>query len=290
MDYALGEYLKRASKSEYFKNTVFMLLGDNGAAGRNPKMSAVEERLGLQFFHTPLVIYAPGAGLAGEVRTVPGSQYDLVPTAAGAAGLALENRTLGRNLLDARFDDRRLAFMEIPVGAGMHSVVVGEEYCLHVHPDGGAERLYRFAGSRLDDLSAQQPADAQRLREMALGIFHTARYMLYNNTPGAGEMRVFLRNALYTLLVVGLVAATQAFLMSSRLHRGGADRRPAPAPRHRAGLRHGPAGRRPPVLRDEAHQGQDARRVARDDNPTGAICSRCSSRSRRRSRTRTPAA
>ncbi|MHC4958501.1 MAG: LTA synthase family protein [Planctomycetota bacterium] len=184
MDYALGEYMKRASKSEYFKNTIFMLLGDNGAAGRGPTMSAVEERLGLQFFHTPLVIHAPGADLGGEVRSVPGSQYDLVPTAAGAAGLALENRTLGRNLLDKRYDDRRLAFMEIPIGAGMHSVVVGEEYCLHVHPAGGDAPLYRFAASRLDDLSAQQPADAQRLKEMATGIFHTARYMLYNNAPG----------------------------------------------------------------------------------------------------------
>ena len=48
-------------------------------------MSAVEERLGLQFFHTPLVIHAPGADLGGEVRSVPGSQYDLVPTADMAA-------------------------------------------------------------------------------------------------------------------------------------------------------------------------------------------------------------
>ncbi|MHC4941319.1 MAG: LTA synthase family protein, partial [Planctomycetota bacterium] len=38
MDYALGEYLKMAAKAPYFENTIFLLLGDNGAAGRGPRM------------------------------------------------------------------------------------------------------------------------------------------------------------------------------------------------------------------------------------------------------------
>ena len=45
------------------------------------------------------------------------------------------------------------------------------------------------------------------------------------------------------------------------LRRGGADRRPAPAPGHRAGLRAGHLRRPPAVLLDEAGQGPDPRRT-----------------------------
>ena len=47
------------------------------------------------------------------------------------------------------------------------------------------------------------------------------------------------------------------------VRRGGPDRRAAPAPRHRAGLRAGEPGRPPPLLRHEAGQGPHARRPAR---------------------------
>ena len=46
------------------------------------------------------------------------------------------------------------------------------------------------------------------------------------------------------------------------LRRGGPDRRPAPAPRHRPGLRAGHLHRPPAVLLDEAGQGPDPRRAA----------------------------
>ena len=46
------------------------------------------------------------------------------------------------------------------------------------------------------------------------------------------------------------------------LRRGGADRRPAPAPGHRAGLRAGDLRRPPPLLHHEAGQGPDPGRAA----------------------------
>ena len=46
------------------------------------------------------------------------------------------------------------------------------------------------------------------------------------------------------------------------VRRGGADRRPAPAPGHRAGLRAGHLRRPPAVLLDEAGQGPDPRRAS----------------------------
>ena len=78
------------------------------------------------------------------------------------------------------------------------------------------------------------------------------------------------------------------------VRRGGPDRRPAPAPRHRAGLRAGHLRRPPAVLRHEAgqgpHPGRAARRAARRRPTTCPGSWRSSSRSARRWPTPTPGA
>ena len=72
------------------------------------------------------------------------------------------------------------------------------------------------------------------------------------------------------------------------LRRGGADRRPAPAPRDRPRLRAGRLLRPPPLLRDEARQGPDPGLPPRRPRPRRGATSPASWRSSRRSPRRSP--
>jgi phosphoglycerol transferase MdoB-like AlkP superfamily enzyme len=71
-DYALSKFFERAEKSSYFKNTIFVILGDH-TEGKTTKRSIFER------FQVPCLIYAPNIIKPGEIN-ISTSQLDIVPT------------------------------------------------------------------------------------------------------------------------------------------------------------------------------------------------------------------
>ncbi len=91
-DYALGKFLARAEKSEYWKNTLFLVVADHDSRVYGDTLVPIKH------FHIPALI----TGLGGEIR--PGvyskvsSQIDLPPTLFSLMGIASEHPMIGRDL------------------------------------------------------------------------------------------------------------------------------------------------------------------------------------------------
>jgi hypothetical protein len=106
---------------------------------------------------------------------------DLLPTIAGlAAPAGYTNTTLGRNLRDPQFYDRRYAFTfthrNIPeIG------LISENYYFRMNADGSKKLLIDTTHEAGRDVLQQQPGVARRMEELTTAIDETDKYMLYHN-------------------------------------------------------------------------------------------------------------
>ncbi len=89
-DYALGQFIESARQSDYWDNTVFLVLADHNSRVYGSQLVPVER------FHVPGVIL----GGSIEPRRVTGvsSQIDLLPTLLSLVGISSEHPAIGRDL------------------------------------------------------------------------------------------------------------------------------------------------------------------------------------------------
>ena len=183
MDHSVGYFMQLAKQSGYFDNTIFIFYGDHGITGYGGKHTPqFESDYILTGFHTPLLFYAPKLITQPSVNHSPASEVDLLPTIAGlAAPNGYVNTTLGRDLRDPQFADRRYAFTifhrQIPeIG------LIGEETYFRMNADGSKKTLIdTHANDAGRDVLQQQPGVARRMEELTTAIHETAKYMLYHN-------------------------------------------------------------------------------------------------------------
>ncbi len=129
LDWCIGQFMLRARQEAYFKNTVFAFIGDHGIIGATgPHLPRAWQDLAITQGHTPLLIYAPGRVAPRRVDSWA-QQVDVLPTLASLVGIGYRNTTLGRDLLDARFDATRVAFEFQFTGPGEAGVLV-DQYLL----------------------------------------------------------------------------------------------------------------------------------------------------------------
>jgi phosphoglycerol transferase MdoB-like AlkP superfamily enzyme len=89
-DYAIGEFFKKAKASEYYKDTIFLVVADHDIRVRGEDLVPVKN------FHIPGLIL--GADLtAKKIKTVA-SQIDLPTTLLSLAGIETKTPMIGRDL------------------------------------------------------------------------------------------------------------------------------------------------------------------------------------------------
>ncbi|MCU7951645.1 MAG: LTA synthase family protein, partial [gamma proteobacterium symbiont of Bathyaustriella thionipta] len=94
-DWALGEFFKSIKSKPYYKETLFVILGDHGF-GVKPQISDID----LLRFHVPLLLIAPGLTEEyGKRITTVATQVDVVPTAVGLLGKPFVHQCWGRDIL-----------------------------------------------------------------------------------------------------------------------------------------------------------------------------------------------
>lgn len=176
-DYCVEQFMKAAAQESYFRNTVFVFVGDHGVSGDARALYPpvwTEHRLTDE--HVPLLFYAPYL-LEPQRRHEVVSQIDVLPTIAGLLHQPYTNSTLGRDLLDpAKKND----FAFITNTAGTIGMVTNDFYYFRNlnFPDEQLVPMHSGADS-------WPPArrDSMR-RELALfttAFFETARFLIMNN-------------------------------------------------------------------------------------------------------------
>lgn len=183
LDHSVGLFLKTARREKYFQNTLFFFLGDNGTPGKVAALPPAEELFGLGMYHTPFLIYGPGLIAKPATFDVPATQMDVMPTVAGAIGADVVNTTLGRNLLDRRLPEG-FAFIQARHGTETEVGLLGRDFYLILKADGTQPRLHPYrSASPGDDLAAEDPERVRAMADLALGLYHTSKWMMYHNTP-----------------------------------------------------------------------------------------------------------
>jgi len=103
-DFALGEYIEKAKKSNYWDNTIFVAIADHDA--RTYGSSAIP----IRNFHIPAVIFGGGVNANKDARLV--SQIDIAPTLLSLAGISAEHPMVGFDLTREVTVDKQRALMQ----------------------------------------------------------------------------------------------------------------------------------------------------------------------------------
>jgi phosphoglycerol transferase MdoB-like AlkP superfamily enzyme len=109
-DYAIGDFIKRASSKSWFSNTMFVIVADHCAS------SAGSTALPVTGYHIPMIIYAPGSLLPQKVEALT-AQIDIGPTILGLLHLSYHSKFFGYDILNTPVEKRR-AFISTYQGLG----------------------------------------------------------------------------------------------------------------------------------------------------------------------------
>jgi phosphoglycerol transferase MdoB-like AlkP superfamily enzyme len=178
-DWALGQFFDKVRNQPWFKQTLFVVVGDHG-------FGAPEEvtEMDLLRFHVPLLLIAPGVTERfGSRREVVGTQVDVVPTIMGRLGGEVRHQCWGRDLLSLPADDPGFGIVK-PSGSDQTVALIRGDRVL-VQPKEQPARLYRYrlgrepAGERIA-AAEDQP---QLLRQLH-AYLQTATASLLGNTSG----------------------------------------------------------------------------------------------------------
>ncbi|MBV2206945.1 MAG: LTA synthase family protein [Pseudomonas sp.] len=178
-DWALGQFFDKVRNQPWFKQTLFVVVGDHG-------FGATEEvtEMDLLRFHVPLLLIAPGVTERfGSRREVVGTQVDVVPTIMGRLGGEVRHQCWGRDLLSLAADDPGFGIVK-PSGSDQTVALIRGDRVL-VQPKEQPARLYRYrlgrepAGERIV-AAEDQP---QLLRQLH-AYLQTATASLLANTSG----------------------------------------------------------------------------------------------------------
>ncbi|MEO8412931.1 MAG: sulfatase-like hydrolase/transferase [Ginsengibacter sp.] len=182
-DYSFETFIEAAKKEKYFKNTIFVFVGDHGIRGdvgnMFPRAWSVD---GLTTQHVPLLFYAPFLFAPQRIdRTC--SQLDLFPSVSALAHVSYINTTLGKNLFDTiRVNSNRFKNAAFLFDPNLKQIgMVTDEYCYVHNLISGTED---FRSARNNEPLPMAPAideDRTAIKELTQAYYETARYMMLNN-------------------------------------------------------------------------------------------------------------
>ncbi|MCF3096954.1 LTA synthase family protein [Aeromonas australiensis] len=153
-DYAIGEFFKKAKQSEYWKDTLFLVIADHDSRVGGASLVPIPR------FHIPGVIVGDGIAPRKDPRIV--SQIDMAPTLLSLMGISADYPMLGKDLTRMPADWPGRAMMQYDKN---FALMRGKDVVI-LQPERAAE------GYVYDDASEKLTLAAQpdTLKEDALGL------------------------------------------------------------------------------------------------------------------------
>ncbi len=99
-DYAVGEFLRKASEKPWFKNTLFVVVADHCAG------SAGQAELPFMEYQIPFIIYNPGIVRPAKIDKLC-SQIDVAPTLLGVMNWSYKTKFFGKDILKMAPEEER---------------------------------------------------------------------------------------------------------------------------------------------------------------------------------------
>jgi len=176
-DYALGKFFEQAQQSDYYKDTLFVLLGDHGFS--------VEKQLtalNLLRFHVPMLFIGPGiVEQYGQRSTTVATQVDILPTIMSLLGEPYQHQCWGRDVLNVSSDDPGFIVIK-PSGSDPTVGIVSDNLVLVRDPHEQIQ-LYQYQFVPESSVAPyDNPAKKEELWQLMQAYVQTALISLRENT------------------------------------------------------------------------------------------------------------
>jgi phosphoglycerol transferase MdoB-like AlkP superfamily enzyme len=99
LDYSLAQFFKKAKKTKWFKNTIFVITADHTGPFTEPRISNILNAN----YKIPIVFYSPRGYLKGKNSTIA-NQIDILPTVMHLLNYPAKYYTLGKNLFNKQVE------------------------------------------------------------------------------------------------------------------------------------------------------------------------------------------
>ena len=164
-DWSLQQFIQLASKEAWFNNTIFVFVADHGAA------IDAKYDIPLNYFHTPLIIYAPEIFMANEVHEKIGSQIDVYPTVMGLIKQKYVNNTLGIDLLK---EERKFTIINDDDKVG----ILDTDYLCIMKNNGAKLELYKYKEQDKSNYFDQEKEKALEMADYAKSNIQVHQIMI----------------------------------------------------------------------------------------------------------------
>ncbi|MBV4474285.1 LTA synthase family protein [Pseudomonas sp. B2M1-30] len=178
-DWALGQFFEKARKEPYFKETLFVVVGDHGF-GNEQQITEMD----LGRFNVPMLMIAPGIQEKfGQRDHTVGTQIDIVPTIMGRVGGDVVHQCWGRDLLNLPEGDKGFGMIK-PSGSDQTVALVTADRVL-VLPKEMPPKLYQYElGANPKGEVIPASPDEAALKQKLESFIQTATKSLMDNTAG----------------------------------------------------------------------------------------------------------
>lgn len=170
-DWAMRDFLDKASTRDWFDSTLFIITGDHGKAIEN------NYAIPLSYNHIPLLFYSP-ANIAAQARDDMASQMDIMPTAADMLGMEFTNRSFGIDLLS---ETRRI----VPFSTDHEIAAIDREWLYVYSYSSGMEYLYDRTAEgdeRYRNMAESNGKVVKRMHEYTTSMMQAAWDIHHNYT------------------------------------------------------------------------------------------------------------
>ncbi len=153
-DYSIEQFIKKAEKQPWFKNTLFVITGDHTSSHANP--GVFSSNLGR--YRVPILFYLPEKNLTHLNKSINIQQTDISPSILGILGYKKPYFSFGKNI----FENKQPNFAIQKIGDAYQWT---ENNYLLTFKNEKSEALYNFASDSLlkQNILASEP---QRVLEM----------------------------------------------------------------------------------------------------------------------------
>ena len=181
-DWALGQFFEKARKEPYFKETLFVIVGDHGF-GNEQQISEMD----LGRFNVPLLLIGPGIQEKFGTRTdTVGTQVDIVPTIMGRLGGEFRQQCWGRDLLTLPEGDKGSGVIK-PSGSDQTVAIISDDHLL-VQPKDMPAKVWQYKlGANPEATVVTDSPEAIELKKKLESFLQTATKSLLDNTAGVAD-------------------------------------------------------------------------------------------------------
>ena len=181
-DWALGQFFEKARKEPYFKETLFVIVGDHGF-GNEQQISEMD----LGRFNVPLLLIGPGIQEKFGMRTdTVGTQVDIVPTIMGRLGGEFRQQCWGRDLLTLPEGDKGSGVIK-PSGSDQTVAIISDDHVL-VQPKDMPAKVWQYKlGTNPEAKVVTDPQEIDEMKKKLESFLQTATKSLLDNTAGVAD-------------------------------------------------------------------------------------------------------